>query len=130
MPRRTSLFVASIFAVLFAASESRAGTKEIGPTDDLKAALTGLQPGDELVLKGGTYEISGYIGVTIEGMQNAPIVVRGKTGEKAHVHRALDDQNILDFVKARYVTFRDIEFSGGSRGLRLQDASFVTIEGC
>jgi MYXO-CTERM domain-containing protein len=48
-------------ALSFTAGRAFATVTEVGPTDDLRPAITALQPGDELVLRGGTYNL-GYRG--------------------------------------------------------------------
>ena len=39
----------------FAFAASNAVGAEIGPADDIEAAVAALSPGEELVLRGGTY---------------------------------------------------------------------------
>lgn len=107
-----------------------AATIEKGPGDDIEAAMNALQPGDELVLRGGLYELSGRFGVSLLGTQAQPIVVRAKDGETPHLHRALADQNIVDIDDAQWATIRGLEFSGGSAGIRISGATHLTIEGC
>jgi hypothetical protein len=129
MPRTKPCFALSLVIVVsvFQTSSAFAAVKEVGPGDDLEAAVNGLAPGDELVLRGGTYSLTNRFGAVIEGTQAMPIVIRAKAGEKPHVTRPNEDQNIIDFDKARFVTIRGIEFSGGSTGLRLRNASDVVI---
>jgi Right handed beta helix region len=103
---------------------------EVTPADDLLAAVNALQPGDELILHEGTYELTARFSATVIGTEAMPIVIRAADGEAVHVHRAGADQNIVDFDAAQYVTVRGIEFSGGSAGLRFSAARFVTIEDC
>ena len=40
---------------------------EIGPTDDLEAAAAALSPGEELVLRGGTYFFDENVTITANG---------------------------------------------------------------
>ena len=56
--------------------------------------------------------------------------MRAADGEVPHLHRAAADQNIIDIDAATYVTFRGIEFSGGSAGIRMSDVDFLTLEAC
>jgi hypothetical protein len=115
---------------LFATAGARAAPIEIGPEDDLEAAWNALAPGDELVLRGGMYVVSGRFGVSAAGTEAEPIVIRAKDGERPHVHRDGADQNLVDIDRAEYVTLRGIEFSGGSAGIRISAARFFTIEAC
>jgi len=109
---------------------ANAAAVDITPSGDLRAAIAALKPGDELVLGGGTYTMSSRFGVTVVGTQAQPITIRAKTGEKPHIHMNTNAQNIIEVQNSRYVTFRGIEFTGGSHGIRLMSSSFVTIENC
>lgn len=109
---------------------ANASAIDITPSGDLRAAIAALRPGDELVLAGGTYTFSSRFGVTIVGTQQQPITIRAKTGEKPRIHMNTNAQNIIEVQGSRYVTFRGIEFTGGSHGIRLMDSDFVTIEEC
>jgi MYXO-CTERM domain-containing protein len=66
----------------------------------------------------------------MKGTAQAPIVVRAKDGEHPHLNRPAVDQNIIDFDDVAYVEVRGIEFSGGSAGLRMINANFMTIRDC
>ncbi|HMI92897.1 MAG TPA: right-handed parallel beta-helix repeat-containing protein [Polyangiales bacterium] len=109
---------------------ARADVIEVGPGDEVEAALNALRPGDELVLRGGTYELEDAWHLTLQGTEAAPIIVRAKQGERPHLHREATGENLIDFDRAQYVQWRGIEHSGGSHGLRLIDVSFMTIEDC
>ena len=100
------------------------------PSDDIEAMINGLGPGDELVLSGGMYTLSERFSFAIAGTENAPIVIRAQDGETPHLHRPNASQNIIDIDDAQYVTIRGIEFSGGSAGIRISSARFLTIEEC
>lgn len=109
---------------------AQAATTEIGPADDPELAISRLGPGDELVLRGGTYEVNGRFTINLVGMPASPIVIRAKDGEHPHIHRAGVDQNLIDLDRADHVVIRGIEFSGGSAGLRISAAQSLTIEDC
>jgi MYXO-CTERM domain-containing protein len=117
-------------STLCVALPARAAITEVGPGDDVEAAMNALQPGDELVLRGGDYTLTDAWHVTMVGTAQAPIIIRAKDGEHPHLDRPDAGQNIIDFDTAQYVEIRGIEFSGGSHGLRLIDADFVTIRDC
>ena len=102
----------------------------IGPQDDLITASAELQPGDELVLAPGVYDLSKRWGLRLQGTVAAPIVIRAEGDESPHIRRQAEDQNIVDLDDVRHLVFRGLKFSGGSRGIRMVKASFVTIEGC
>ncbi len=101
-----------------------------GPSDDIEALINALEPGDELILSGGMYTLSERFSIAIAGTENAPITIRAADGETPHLHRPSANENIIDIDQAVFVTIRGIEFSGGSAGIRISDARFLTIENC
>jgi hypothetical protein len=123
-------YAALAAGVLLNVQSAHAQGGEVGPDDDLEAAINALAPGDELVLQGGTYELSERFAMSVSGTEAEPIVIRAKQGEQPHVHRAGADENVIDVDQAEYVTLRGIEFSGGSAGIRISAARFFTIEAC
>jgi MYXO-CTERM domain-containing protein len=126
-----ALFTLSLSTwVLLATGVARAATTEVGPSDDVEAAINALQPGDELVLQGGDYTLTDAWHISVAGTAAQPIVIRAKDGEVPHLNRPGVDQNIIDFDDVEYLEIRGIRFSGGSAGLRFSQASFVTVEDC
>jgi hypothetical protein len=103
---------------------------DITPAGNLRAAIAALKPGEELVLAGGTYNMSSAFFVTVVGTQQQPITIRAKAGEKPRIHMSTGSQNIIDVQGSRYFVIRGIELTGGSHGIRLIDSDFVTIEDC
>jgi hypothetical protein len=110
--------------------QSGAFALEIGPGDDVRAAIAALVPGDVLDLRGGTYTLSSSFRIGPVGTSSSPIVVRSKPGERAYIHQSNAGQNVIEISNARHFVLRDVEFSGGSHGIRLMSSSDVTIEGC
>ena len=116
--------------VLALASTAHAGTFEATPADDLEAKINALVAGDELIVHGGTYTLSGRFGISLAGTAAAPIVIRAADGERPVIDRPAADQNIWDLDRADYVTIRGLEFKGGSAGVRITAADHLTIEDC
>ncbi len=100
---------------------------EIGPNDNIKATVDAMQPGDILELRSGNYILTSRFGITLNCTAVLPCEIRAKSGHTPHIQRLSADQNIIDIESSNYVTFRGIEFSGGSRGLRLNDSSFISL---
>lgn len=121
---------AALAALILAAPPATADVIEVTPTGDLRAAIAGLRPGDELVVRGGTYTMSSRFGVTIVGTAAQPIVIRAADGEQPVIVRPNADQNIWDLERAEHVTIRGLSFRGGSAGLRISAADHLTIERC
>ena len=129
---RGLVVVAAIVTWMALASPSDASAEVFngGPSDDIEAMINALQPGDELVLAGGMYTLTERFSFAIAGTENAPIVIRAQDGETPHLHRPNANQNIIDVDDAEYVTIRGIELSGGSAGIRISGARYLTIEEC
>lgn len=118
-------------ALLFShglAREAGAATYEIGPSDDLAGSIAMLVAGDELVLAGGTYLLDGYFEIAVSGASGEPIVIRARDGETPVIEQQAA-QNIVNILGS-YVTLRGLELTGGDRGIRIQGASYVTVEDC
>jgi hypothetical protein len=103
------------------------GAAEIGPDADVRAAIAALQPGDELVLRGGTYTFSSRFAVTAVGTAAQPITIRGKAGEVATLENT-PSQNVMDVDGSRYLVLKNLRVTGGSHGIRLMNSDFVTLE--
>ncbi|MEZ4231028.1 MAG: right-handed parallel beta-helix repeat-containing protein [Polyangiaceae bacterium] len=109
--------------------QARAASSEIGPSDDLRAALNGLTPGDELVLRAGTYDLDFRLAITLNGTAAMPIVIRAKDGETPVLTHD-PSQNVINIESSSYLTLRGLEVTGGGHGIRIQDSDFITIEDC
>ncbi len=127
-----SLFVCSAALALAAVlpAEALAETFTITPADDLIAAVAALAPGDELVLGGGTYNLTARFGIGVSGTEAAPIVIRAADGEVPIITRPDANQNVINFDGVAYVELRGVEVMGGSHGIRIDDSDFITIEDC
>ncbi|MCC6553092.1 MAG: right-handed parallel beta-helix repeat-containing protein [Polyangiaceae bacterium] len=121
---------APAIGLLLGASPARAEVIEIGPEGDLIASVAALQPGDELVLRGGTYNLTSLFTIGVSGTAGAPIVIRAKDGEVPVITRPDAGQNTINVANNEYVVLRGLEVVGGSHGIRLDHARFITIEGC
>lgn len=92
-----------------------------------------LQPGDTLVLRGGSYSQTARRAITCAGTPGLPIVIRSYPGERAVLTRPadnMDTQNNIELVQCSYLELRDLGFSGGSINIRFIGGHHVTIEGC
>lgn len=122
---------ATVFcAIALSALSARAEVVEASPDDDIESMINELEPGDELVLSGGVYTLEEKVTLDVVGTEDAPIVIRAKEGERPNLDRPLANENIVDIQDAQHVTIRGIEFSGGSAGVRIVAARFLTIEDC
>ena len=115
--------------VLTFASAANAATIEIGPADDLQGTVNSLQPGDELVLQGGVYTLAYRFAITVSGTEQAPILIRSKDNEVAIIEHDAS-QNTINVENNQWVVLRNLEVRGGGAGIRLSNASFITVSGC
>jgi hypothetical protein len=116
--------------LLLLAGPLSAKTTEIGPGANFVATMQGLLPGDTLILDAGTYSLSGYFAVALSGTAALPIVIRADTGAHVWIQQADGGQNIININNSTFLTIDGIEFSGGSRGIRLMGGSDITIRNC
>ena len=123
-------WIGGVAAVVLGMTCGEALAQEIGPNDDLEAAVAGLAPGDELVLRGGTYFFDENVTLSANGTASMPIVVRAKNGERPLIEQATDQHNVVEIRGSSHIVFRGLSFTGGSHGIRLMDSDFVTIEDC
>jgi hypothetical protein len=130
MSARLDMCVLLAMGMQLLAGRALAEVVELAPGDDVEGAINAAQPGDELVLAGGMYELADRFGVSVHGTESQPIVVRAADGETPVLHRPSADQNAIDVDDAEHVVLRGLEISGGSHGLRLVSARFVTVEAC
>jgi hypothetical protein len=93
----------------------QADISEIGPGSDVRAAIASLRPGDELVLRGGTYSFSSRFAVTAVGTASQPIAIRGKPGELVVITNVAT-QNVMEVDGSQHY------------GVRLMNSDFVTLE--
>jgi len=126
--RRCIAWLVAIFGA--APASACATTIEVGPAGDFRSAMQGLQPGDTLILDGGSYDLSSLFSLTLAGTAAKPIVIRAKSGEHPLVHYIDTSQNIVNIVASTYLTLDGIEFSGGSRGIRFTGGSDITVQNC
>src|SRR5687767_8594798 len=76
-----------------------------------------LQPGDELVLRGGTYSQSCRRAITVNGTAAAPVIIRAAAGERPLLTRPadnIDTQNNIEIVSSSHLMVRGLAFRGGS----------------
>jgi len=133
------LFVlASLLAGTFSSDVLAGRTVEIHPAvtegqEEFEIAANSLQPGDELVLRGGTYSQNGRRAVTAQGTADEPIVIRAAEGESPLLTRPADNMNKhnnMEFVDCCHLTVRGLHFNGGSSGVRFIRGHHITFEDC
>ncbi len=109
-------------------ASASAETIQAGPNDNVENIINGLQPGDELILADGDYQVNERFFVDIDGTEAMPIIIRAADGANPHFIQNTGE-NIWD-LDVSYVQIRGLTFSGGSAGLRFQTGNNVTIDSC
>ena len=130
--------LAIAFCVHAQLSCAAAGTYEVHPAtveteEEFERLANALQPGDELVLHGGTYSQTGRRAVTAKGTPAQPIVIRAAAGEKPLLTRPADRrerQNNIEFVDCAHLIIRGLRFQRGSSGVRFIRGHHITFEDC
>lgn len=85
-----------------------------------------LQPGDTLILRGGTYSQNCRRAITANGTAASPLTIRAATGETPILSRPLENvatQNNIEIVNSSHLVIRGLKFRGGSIGVRLMGTS-------
>lgn len=109
----------------FLVAFSAAANKDIRPTDtnpSWQSVLTSLQAGDVVTVHEGTYTLTGRFAATWTGTETNPIVVQAASGEGRPKFVQTTGENIWN-LNGAYFTVKGLEFTGGSRGLRLGESS-------
>jgi hypothetical protein len=103
--------------------------------EELVEVANALRPGDELILRGGTYSQSCLRRIRgVHGTADRPIVIRAATGETAVLTRPRDSEgrygaNNLEIASSSHLILRGLTLRGGSIGIRFLGAnSRITLE--
>ncbi len=123
-------FALIALSLLLGQGSAAAAVIEITPADDYRGTMQSLVAGDTLILHGGTYPLSSFFSLTLAGTAQQPITIRAASGEQPHIHYVNGGQNIVNIANSAFLVLDGIEFSGGSRGIRLTASSDITIRNC
>ena len=113
-------------------------THEINPAtvdsrEEFETTANSLKPGDELILRGGTYSQNARRAVTANGTAAEPIIIRAADGEDPLLTRPADNRdryNNIEFVDCSHLVIRGLRFRGGSSGVRFIRGHHITFEDC
>jgi hypothetical protein len=132
------LIIAVLLTATLCGRPCPAAVRELQPTvagqeEEFETAANALQPGDELILQGGTYSQTGRRAVTVHGTANQPIVIRAAEGESPLLTRPAGDigrYNNIEFIDCSHLVVRGLKFRGGSSGVRFIRGHHITLEDC
>ncbi|KAA0208780.1 hypothetical protein EDM80_15305 [bacterium] len=97
----------------------------------LAAAMNALTPGQKLVIGAGTYTKTNFYNLTCSGNATAPIWIEAAAGATVVINHSGTSQNILNVGSGspvRYLAIRNIEFTGGSHGIRFYDCQNIWFD--
>lgn len=115
--------VPSLFAWLACASWGAAKDIEATP-DNVRQKVSGLQPGDTLVLTAGKYN-GGITLKQLHGRADAPITIRGMGAET--VLLGVGGTNTIDILDCQYLVLRDLTFDGRGKEVDAIKAKYSKI---
>ncbi|ELR22027.1 uncharacterized protein ACA1_157590 [Acanthamoeba castellanii str. Neff] len=110
-------------------SPSTGNTYYLTPTSAWTTTIGTLQAGDTAILAAGTYTLNGYWALNLVGSASAKIKIKGAGTGQTIIRQLSTAQNILN-VQGQHFGFYDLDFTGGSRGIRLgtQSTSYATFD--
>ncbi len=115
-------------------------TYEIYPSDanascneEFENRANTLQPGDTLILHGGTYTQTCRRAITVNGTAADPIIIRAADGEVPILTRPAGSgnsysQNNIEIVNASHLVIRGLHFKGGDIAVRFIGGHYITFE--
>ena len=98
----------------------------VASENQLQQALQAAKPGDEIVIKAGTYFGNFSISATASGTSAKPIILRGE-GKVILNGNTIATGYILH-IKANYWVIKNIELTNGLKGLMCDGASYNVID--
>ncbi|KXH50542.1 pectate lyase L [Colletotrichum nymphaeae SA-01] len=107
------------------------------PFSDIQAAVNISQPGDVIILRGGTYDLLKNINITVNGTAAAPITLHAAKDEEviidgeglpdtpAPVGASVPGRNrgVLHVERVQYWNFARLTFTHGAYGVYVKDSS-------
>jgi hypothetical protein len=121
--RTALLLTLGVVAASLVAGPAEAATIEVSTAAQLKTALTSARPGDTIKLADGTY--TGNFKTTVAGTSSAPITLIGS----ARAVLTAGGGYGLHLNGASYWQVKGITVTGGQKGIMVDSATRVTIDG-
>jgi hypothetical protein len=119
----------SLLVILFFPGASMG--KVIGPEANLCSEINSLQPGDELILRGGQY--NGPCTIHRGGSADAPIIIRAQNpSDPPWIAYQGSSTNVVN-IRSDYVSVRGLKIGPtyrGVDGIRIYARTGVTVEDC
>lgn len=129
------------FLIVSLITTAMAAQLEVFPGDDLISRTAALQPGDELILNDGLYQIQGTLSWSVLGTETEPVIIRAADGAQPVVEMTPGQKGtfsslIVDIQKSQWITISGIVFQGSVGwdgdgetfgGIRIYNSENITI---
>src|SRR5262249_53564533 len=124
--RPLAVCIAILFAVVLglAPSTGLGKQRELRPGASFEDAVEHLAPGDTLTVHDGSYADPGRISITVAGTSEAPVLIRGASGEPRPLITRPDGsepQNTINVEGATYLTIAGLEITGNGDGINFHN---------
>ena len=120
-----------LLIMLVAVSTASATVYQVAPGDNLAAVISKLNPGDELYLADGQYDLTSTLKINRSGTATQPILIAAADG----AHPILDFRSLALEVNGvtvggNYLYIRGLTIRyAGKKGIWLEKAAYCTLEG-
>ena len=127
---------AKIYYVAPNGDDSNSGTILESPLASITKAAELVMPGDQVLVRGGNYQIEQTIKINSKGTAEKPIVLSPYKNEMpvfdctSLKKKGRSAQAVLFGPGTQYVIFDGFELINGSAGIRLEHCSNVTVRNC
>ncbi|MFT4976676.1 MAG: hypothetical protein ACI8S6_002581 [Myxococcota bacterium] len=131
----------NLFFASLGLSTASAAQVEIFPGDDLVARTASLQPGDELILADGLYQVRDALEWSVLATEAAPVTIRAAEGATPIIEITPDKKGeypsyIVKIDKSEWISIEGITIRGSVDwdrgeadfgGVRIRDSAHITI---
>jgi hypothetical protein len=128
--------VTTVFYVASNGNDSNDGTSLDSPLATITKAADRAKPGDQVLVRGGSYTVQQTIIIKSKGTAEKPIVIRPFKNElpvldfTALKKIGRSAQAVLIGPGAQFVIFDGFELVNGSTGIKLEHCNNITVRNC
>ncbi|MEO0424305.1 MAG: right-handed parallel beta-helix repeat-containing protein [Pseudomonadota bacterium] len=123
LARVTRASVCLLLSLAAAAAAQARCQITVSPGENVREAFAeAMASSCSVHLLAGEHVITARLGVELNGTAQDPAVISGEGSATTHLHRPNRQQNIID-LSGNHVDVRDLTFTGGDRGIRLERSS-------
>lgn len=101
----------------------------VNNAEELRDAVGNAQPGDEIMLSAGIYQLGHQLWIDKQGTANSPIIIRAKDAKYSAKLTGSADEGINIGSEAAYIIIDGLEVYGmGDNNIHVQNAHNITIQ--